>query len=239
MTAFEENIAIAYLHEAEDKENKCILTSQRLVVVYKGKVFSFDKEHIKALSFGQRRIMLPLVSGGIMAPLSLLAIFLNLYNPWPLMFVFFLGSALLYLGWQQHPVLVVRDSVKDHDFFLNDISPNLKAFLSFARQYVFQGGNELYLVLPLQEWEQTEQQDNIATQDLYDKGYVRLLSPAQLARWKKQKHHRQHNFSVLHINPLQVKAEIRYEPGERGAPELYAHVYGSINREAIIKTELF
>ncbi|WPP47943.1 DUF952 domain-containing protein [Catalinimonas niigatensis] len=237
MADFEETIAIAYLQQAEDKENKCTLTSERLMVVYRGNINSFDRHHIKALDFNKRRLLLPLVSGGIMAPLSLLTIFLNLYNPWPLMFILFLGMALFYLGWQQHPVLTVTDSVKEHDFFLKEISPNLSAFVSFARQLIFQGSSLMFYPLPLEEWEAIENQEECRPQELEEKAFLRLMNPQQLARWRQQKRDEVAAYVILHIDPLKVKANILYETTERGSQELYAHLYGSINREAIVKTE--
>lgn len=239
MTDFEKNIAIAYLQQDEDSENKCVLTSQRLVVIHRGKVSSFERHHIKDLEFGKRRIMLPLVSGGIMAPLSLLAIFLNLYNPWPLMFVFFLGLALLYLGWQQHPVLTVKDSVKEHDFFLQEVTPNLQAFVSFARQVIFRGESFLYYVLPLDEWERIEKKEvAVESLSLKENNFIRLMNKQQLSRWRRQKLVALEAYVILHIDPLKVSGNIRYETTERGSPELYAHLYGPIDREAIVKTEI-
>lgn len=237
MADFEETIAIAYLQQAEDKENKCMLTSERLMVVYRGNLNSFDRHHIKALGFHTRRLLLPLVSGGIMAPLSLLAIFLNLYNPWPLMFILFLGMALFYLGWQQHPVLTVTDTVKEHDFFLKEISPNLKAFVSFASQLIFQGSSLIFYPILLEEWEAVKNQEEFRPQMLEEKAFLRLMNPQQLARWQRQKRDEVTAYAILHIDPLKVKANIRYESMERGSSELYAHLYGSINREAIVKTE--
>lgn len=237
MADFEENIAIAYLQQDEDRDNKCTLTSQRLVVIHRGTVNSFERHHIKSLDFSKRRIMLPLVSGGIMAPLSLIAIFLNLYNPWPLMFVFFLGLALFYLGWQQHPVLTVRDSVKEHDFFLQEVTPNLYAFVSFARQVIFQGSSLMFYPVLLEEWEKVKNKEVFAPEALKKKNFLRLMNSKQLVRWRQQKRNKVAAYAILHIDPLKVKASIRYETTERGAPELYAHVYGAIEWDAIVNTE--
>lgn len=237
MAEFEETIAIAYLWQAEDQENKCVLTSQRLMVFYRGQLSSFERHHIKALDFNKRRLLLPLVSGGIMAPLSLLTIFLNLYNPWPLMFILFLGMTLFYLGWQQHPVLTVTDSVKEHDFFLKEISPNLRAFVNFARSLIFQGKSLMFYPLLLDEWEAIKNQPELMPDMLKEKAFLRLLNPQQLARWRQQKHKKTAAYAILHVDLLKVKAGIRYETSEMNAHELYAHVYGGIPQEAIIKTE--
>lgn len=233
MAAYEQTIAIVYLHQAEDQDNKCMLTSERLMVVYKGKMHSFDRSHIKDLYFSRRRLLLPLVIGGISAPLSLLAIFMNLYSLWPLMFVFFLGLALFYLGLQMHPALTIQDTVKEHDFFLQEKSANLKEFLSFARQLIFRGESQMYLVLPLEEWQAMEQKPTIRPRELQEKGFLRLLNPKQLERWKQQKHRQLSAWVILHIDPLKVKSDIRYERVE-GTDELFANLYGTLSREEVL-----
>ncbi len=238
MADFEETIAIAYLREAEDRDNKCMLTSERLKVVYRGKLHGFERHHIKELGFNHRRLLLPLVSGGITAPFSLLAIFLNLYNPWPLMFMLFLGMALFYLGWQQHPVLTVTDTVKAHDFFLEEISPNLNAFVSFAQQLIFQGSSLLFYALRLDKWEEVKHQEKLNLDMLTEKNYFRLMNNQQLARWRVQQRGSVGVYVLLHIDPLKITASIRYETTERGAPQLYAHVYGGIDQAAVVKAEV-
>ena len=237
MADVEQTIAIVYLQHAEDKDNKCMLTSERLMVVYKGKFHSFDRAHLKDLYFSRRRLLLPLIAGGVSAPLSLLAIFMNLYNPWPLMFVFFLGLALFYLGLQQHPVLTVKDTVKEHDFFLEELTANLKAFLSFARQAVFHGESLLYLVLPLEEWQKMKREAVIDPPQLKEQGFLRLLNPSQLQRWKAQKHRPSSGWIVLHVDPLKVQADIRFEKSD-GNDELIANLYGKLSREAILHHEI-
>lgn len=237
MADLEESIAIAYLQQAEDQENKCMLTSQRLMVVYRGKLSSFERHHIRALDFGMRRFLLPLVSGGIMAPFSLLSIFLNLYNPWPLMFTLFLGMALFYLGLQQHPVLTVTDTVKEHDFFLKEVTPNLKAFVTFARQLIFQGSSLMFYPILWEEWQSLQNQEELRPKIIEKKTFLRLLNQQQLARWQRQKHRNTNTYAILHIDPLKVRATIRYETNGRGSPELYAHVYGGIARDAIVKAD--
>ena len=40
---------------------------------------------------------------------------------------------------------------------------------------------------------------------------------------------------LLHINPALLKAELKFEKST--GDEMYPHVYGKINRNAIVKTE--
>ncbi len=238
MEGTEKTIAIVYLHRAEDQDNKCMLTSERLIVVYRGRPYSFERQHIRDLYFSWRRLLFPLVAGGISAPLSLLAIFMNLYNPWPLMFIFFLGLALFYLGLQQHPVLTIKDTVKEHDFFLREKTPNLKEFLSFARQVIFSGGNIMSLAVPLEHWQAVEHQAVFSPLDMNEKVRLRLMNTQQLRRWKQQKY-RSAGWVVLHLDTVKLQqADIRYEQSG-GGDELYAYLYSSFRKEDIVRKEYF
>lgn len=238
MEGIEKTIAIVYLHQAEDQENKCMLTSERLIVVYRGKPFSFERQHIRDLYFSWRRLLLPLVAGGISAPLSLLAIFMNLYNLWPLMFIFFLGLALFYLGLQQHPVLTIKDTVKEHDFFLREKTPNLKEFLSFARQVIFSGGNIMSLAIPLERWRALENQTAISPSEINGKVRLRLMNTQQLRRWKQQKRH-QAGWAVLHLDTVSMpQTDIRYEKSG-GSDELFAYLYSNFRKQDIVRREYF
>lgn len=215
-----------------------MLTSERLIVVYKGKPYSFERQHIRDLYFSWRRLLLPLVAGGISAPLSLLAIFMNLYNLWPLMFIFFLGLALFYLGLQQHPVLTIKDTVKEHDFFLREKTPNLREFLSFARQVIFSGGNIMSLAVPLARWQAVAHQAVVKPSDIHGKARLRLMNTQQFRRWQQQKH-RSAGWVVLHLDTVKLRqADIRYEQSGDG-DALYAYLYSGFSKEDIVRKEYF
>jgi hypothetical protein len=237
MNTGEETIAIAYLYRADDQDNKCMLTTKRLVVVYEGKVFSLEREHIRSVDFEQRRLLLPLVSGGIIAPFSLLAIFLNLYNLWYLMLLFFLGLLLFYLGLQQQPTLSIRDSVKSHDFFLREITPNLRAFVNFSRQLLFGRQSLLYLPLKSTEWQVLKHRDKIAPASLEREGSFRLLNQEQLEQWKRREKGGTAAWVILHIQPLEAATEFYYRQSE-DSPELYAYAQQAISARAIIHVSI-
>jgi len=228
----EQTIAIVYLHQADDQDNKCMLTSQRVMVVYRGKLHSFERQHIKSIASTQRRLLLPLITGGIIAPLSLLAIFMNLYNPWPLMLAFFLGSALFYIGLQRHPVLTITDTVKDHDFFLTELTSNLKEFIAFAQQVVFGGGSHLYLPLSVADWARYESEAYIKPLPNQD---FKLFNRSQIVKWKQQRK-LDSSWVVLQVDLLEVKSTVRYQ-APKGKGELFAFVSDKIEQEAITGKE--
>lgn len=235
-------IAVCYLHRANDERNRCWLTERYLVVQKKGKKHVFKREILRKLAIEQRRDWLPLIAGGIAAPLSLLALLLNLYRPWTLICVFFPALLLLYLGWQSYAVLAVHDAVKPHDFRLPSVSPNLRAFVRFANRMIVRGSEFIYHVARAEDWALAEKTGHYAPASLVDEGFIHTSHSDQLERLRySDLFTTDINWVVLTIDPLNVLPEVRYELGvaPRGgtapADELFPHIYGPLNAEAVIE----
>ena len=235
-------IAVGYLHRADDERNRAWLTAKHLVIVFRGRKHVFALEHIKGLSFEQRRAWLPLILGGIAAPFSLVAILLNLYNPWVLIYIFLPALLLLYLGWLPYSVLAVHDVVKPHDFRLPSVSSNLRAFVRFANRMALSGNNHIYHVARAEDWQRAQTQPTYAPASLPDDGFIHASHADQLARLKRSGLFTDDTtWVVLTIDPLRVQAEIRYEPGDdppgvTSPPgELFPHIYGPLNVDAVVE----
>ena len=237
----ESPVAVCYLHRADDERHRAWLTAKHLVVVFRGRKHVFALEHIKNITFEQRRAWLPLILGGIVAPFSLVAILLNLYNPWVLIYVFLPALLLLYLGWLPYTVLAVHDAVKPHDFRLPTVSSNLQAFVRFANRMALSGDNHIYHVARAQEWEAAQAQSTYAPATLPDDGFIHASQADQLARLQRSGlFGSDTEWVVLTVDPLKVQAEVRYEPGDdppgvTSPPgELFPHIYGPLNLDAVV-----
>lgn len=234
-------LAICYLHRADDERNRCWLTERHLVVQFQGKKHAFERAFLKTVAIEQRRAWLPLIVGGIAAPLSLLALLLNLYNPWALIYVFLPALLLLYLGWLPYAVLAVHDAVKPHDFRLPAVSANLHAFVRFVNRMILQGDSYIYHVARAKEWAGVEATGHYAPTSLANEGFIHASQADQLERLKRSGlFTADTNWTVLTIDPLKVQAEVRYEPGTdppgvtSPPDELFPHIYGPLNTEAVV-----
>jgi glutathione S-transferase len=233
-------IAVCYLHRADDERNRCWLTERYLIVQKKGKKHVFKREILRSLAIEQRRDWLPLIAGGIAAPLSLLALLLNLYSPWVLVCVFLPALLLLYLGWQPYAVLAVHDAVKPHDFRLPSASPNLRAFLRFANRMIVRGDESIYHVARAEDWALAEKAGHYAPSSLADEGFIHASHADQLEKLRySDLFTTDINWVVLTIDPLKVLPEVRYEldvaPTGVTTPtdELFPHIYGPLNIDAV------
>ncbi len=235
-------IAVCYLHRADDERNRCWLTERYLVVQFRGKKQAFERTILKTVAIEQRRAWLPLVVGGIAAPLSLLSLFLNIYNPWIVIYVFLPALLLLYLGWLPYAVLAVHDAVKPHDFRLLAVSANLRAFVRFTNRMILRGNDPIYHVARADDWSAAATTGHYAPTSLADEGFIHTSQADQLERLKRSGLFTVDTaWVVLTIDALKVQAEIRYEPGvdppgvTTPAEELFPHIYGPLNTDAVVK----
>lgn len=240
---FDTPLAVCYLHRAEDERNRCWLTEKRLVVVFRGKKHSFERNHIKNIAFEQRRAWLPLMIGGIAAPLSLLALLLNLYNPLVLIGIFLPTLLLLYLGWLPYTVMAVHDAVKPHDFRLPSVSSNLRAFVHFINRMTLTGNHHIYHVARAEAWASAQASQQYAPATLAHDGFIHASHADQLQRLRHSGLFANDTaWVVLTIDPFKVRAEVRYEPGDdppgvtSPPDELFPHIYGPLNTDAVVET---
>ena len=244
--------AICYLHQINDERNKCFLTGEHLIVVRKDKTHHFLLSDIQKITFDHRRVMLPLIAGGIAAPFSLLAIFTYVADPWLMLPLFFMSLFAIYWGWLGYPVFVVQDSIREHDFQLPYISQNLRSFAEFANHFVRKQKNKgeslfIYHIADPLAWEHAFQNKKEYTPDsLKKEGFIHASTAQQLEFVRHSGLFAADKaWVVLTIEPLKVNAEIRYEPGARlpgmrEAPSqhsLFPHIYGPLNLDAVVKVE--
>ena len=232
-------VAVCYLYRADDERNRCWLTAKHLLVTAKGKKHVFELSHIKRVALEQRRAWFPLIVGGIIAPLSLIALLLNLYNPWLVLYIFLPSLLLMYWGWVPYPVLAVHDAVKPHDFRLPGVSANLQAFIRFVNRMSLTGDHRIYHVARADDWAQAQASGEYAPESLAQEGFIHASQADQLEQLKRSGLLSANtSWVVLTLDPLLIKSEVKYEPAqhEGASAELFPHIYGPLNTDAVVET---
>lgn len=152
-------IATCYLYETANEQNKLLLSPEHLQVRYRGSLRAFLLDHLRRLSFNHRKLMLPLVLGGIAASLSLVAIFKTQYNPWLMLSIMLAGCLAAYRGYQGNWVLTIEEDKNYTDYYLPSVSANLRAFVAYANTFTGrQPKGVLYLPMSSSEWSAAQQQ---------------------------------------------------------------------------------
>ena len=124
-------------------------------------------DQIIQIFFKQKKLLFPLILGGVVGSLFLIAGFNFLINSWLALIVGLAGILLFYYGWTGKQALVVHTKVKEYDIFINQVTSPLEAFVSMVNQSFILGKSKTiryYLRLTEEAW-----------QDASSKGYITPL----------------------------------------------------------------
>jgi len=116
------------LYKQGDERNKCALTVTNLIITHKGTETNYLLKDLNHVKFHEKKLLLPLIVGGIIASLGLTANLSGYYNPWLTMSVSIAGIYLFYYGWSDTWTLTLDTSLGNKDYYLRGVSLNLKAF---------------------------------------------------------------------------------------------------------------
>ncbi|MDQ3392724.1 MAG: DUF952 domain-containing protein [Bacteroidota bacterium] len=242
----EEIKAFCYIYKVNDESNKCLLTDQHLFVILKNSEHSFPLIELSHIQLENRYSMFPLIAGGILLPFTLIAIFKYLYDPWILIYLFILGALSFYMGWIGKPVISInsKNSISD-TLLIKYVSEPLKAFINFTNETIKAGVQDelnfpsIYHIISTEEWEfQKNSGKPYSPPSLSSEGFIHCSQKEQLAHTVERFFKDKKGILILTINPLKVKAEIKFEPA-KDAPGLFPHIYGPLNLDAVAKAALW
>ena len=233
--------AFCYLERIDDESNKITLGESSLIINYRNRQEQFDLTQIKDLTFGYRKAMLYLISGGIAVPFTAVAFYRNFLAPWPTLFLLFTGIFALYVGWRGYQVLSIKLFGITRDFRLGEVSDNIQAFVDFTTKLLpvnmpLSEGNErmIYHITDIPTWKKNRTSTHFRG-DQKD-GYIHASTFSQLENTRKKYFGGKSNLLVLTIDPLKVNPEIRFEDLQREG-QLFPHIYGDLNLDAVVKVE--
>ncbi len=83
------------------------------------------------------------------------------------------------------------------------------------------------------DWKQAKTAGIYRGDTLDSQGFIHCSKVNQVVRVANSLFRGQKDLVLLRIKPDKVKAEIRYESG--GGEELFPHIYGPLNKDAVIK----
>lgn len=137
---------------SDTREEKLWLTEEYIQLLYRGQLKVFNLTDVRRLSFNHRKLMLPLIAGGITATLSLVAVFKLNYNPWLTLSLLVAGCMATFIGYRGSWVLTIQEDRFHSDFYLKGISPALRSFIQYAGTFIgHQPKGILYLTFSHEE----------------------------------------------------------------------------------------
>jgi uncharacterized protein (DUF952 family) len=82
-------------------------------------------------------------------------------------------------------------------------------------------------------WSAAQARGGYSADSLAGQGFIHCSRKDQILRVANTFYAGQHGLVLLVIDPLRLTSELRWEPGVDLATELFPHVYGPINLEAV------
>ena len=93
----------------------------------------------------------------------------------------------------------------------------------------------IYHIVTPEVWEKFKDETEYEAESLQSEGFIHCSYRNQLDGVLERYYKNQSKVTILHINPHLLKAHLIAEPSTGG--EVYPHIYGKINKSAIVETE--
>lgn len=93
--------------------------------------------------------------------------------------------------------------------------------------------NTIYHITRRQVWEEALRTGNYQADSLLTEGFIHCSTPAQVLKTADRFFKNQTGLIILYIDVDKVKSEVRYELADN---ELFPHIYGALNIDAVYQT---
>jgi uncharacterized protein (DUF952 family) len=91
----------------------------------------------------------------------------------------------------------------------------------------------IYHITTLAWWNKQSKSNSYRSETLQEEGFIHCSTKEQVASVLERYYADQKQLLLLHINPTLLKTELKFEKSTND--ELFPHVFGEINKEAIVK----
>lgn len=100
----------------------------------------------------------------------------------------------------------------------------------------------IYHLTSRRSWQEAQQRGEYRAESLQSEGFIHCSTETQILPVAKMYFKGQENIVLLQIDPSRLVSELRWEPPSGGTPpsgvpegDLFPHVYGPINLDAVVK----
>ncbi len=95
----------------------------------------------------------------------------------------------------------------------------------------------IYHVTTIQEWEHAKEQGYYEAPSLHTEGFIHTSNKEQVAGVLQRYYQGKTGLLLLHINEAMLVAPLKLELAV-SVNEMFPHIYGRLNTNAVVKTEL-
>jgi hypothetical protein len=204
----ESNIAVCYLFADGDPKNRCVLTTRNLVITYRFKDHIFPLETLTGFGIERKRLLLPVVAGGIFIPLSVIGSVEFSVSPVVTFVLIMAGVFIFYIGWSGTEVLaLVAPNQSFHCPFKTE-STGIREFVVYVNSMIERkntGALLYYAVIP----GNVPGKDGIVDYIVSNPSGVRVFSYSGLMSLSGSKYFSGSEF-IYSFNPLSSGISVKY-----------------------------
>jgi uncharacterized protein (DUF952 family) len=91
-------------------------------------------------------------------------------------------------------------------------------------------------ITPSDSWAVAQKEGVYRGDTLESEGFIHTSTPEQIVRTANKFYHGRSGLLLLCIDARRVKPILKWEPPSPGADELFPHIYGPLNLDAVIHT---
>ena len=226
-----------YLGKFGDDANAATLYTHQLIVSHKGKLTEIPLDQIVGLNVSRKKLIIPLVVGGIGTCMSWLALSLGWYHYHTNLLVTFLFFGWMYYGFLGRDGLDIR--LKKHQllFLIQTNGHMLHGFLSAIRQRKTISTDSLqhltYHLSTAESWKEQITSPLYKHESLETEGFIHTSTADQIKISHEKYFSSTESLVLLAIDTRQVEAKSKNSWVEsRNA--LFFHIYGKLNKSAIV-----
>lgn len=84
-------------------------------------------------------------------------------------------------------------------------------------------------------WNLARQLGHYSAASLASEGFIHCSTPAQAVATAERFYAGQHGLLLLVIDSARLQPEVKYEPGSDKPEELFPHIYGPLNLDAVVR----
>ena len=96
--------------------------------------------------------------------------------------------------------------------------------------------DRIYHITSRINWEKAQREGEYQADSLASAGFIHCSSKEQVLRVANNFYRDQPSLMLLEIDPSQLKEKLRWEAGTDAPDELFPHIYGPINLDAVKRT---
>jgi len=93
----------------------------------------------------------------------------------------------------------------------------------------------IYHITTEQDWDASKDRHDFVPADYHREGFIHCCTVSQLTGVKERYFRGKTGLVLLHLDETNLKATLKYERSTND--EMFPHVYGPINREAVLRIE--